>query len=133
MTIQPTDPSMFHMQSQLNRVKNLSQRTDEKGMFSRTLQQAVQQHEDMKTKEARIPKSEKQHMRKVAEDMEAIFVNMMFKSMRKTLNPSNNLFHGGFSEEAFQDMMYEKIAETSAKQHDFGIANPIYREMILRY
>jgi Rod binding domain-containing protein len=36
----------------------------------------------------------------VCKDFESIFVNQLFKVMRKTVNQKNNILHGGHAEEA---------------------------------
>lgn len=63
---------------------------------------------------------------KVCKDFESIFVNQLFKVMRKTLNPKNNIIHGGHAEEVFSDMLYQKYSKLVANKGDFGYAKTLY-------
>lgn len=61
------------------------------------------------------------------EDFEAIFTQMMFKEMRKTVNKSEVL-NGGYAEEVFQGMMDEEIAKESAKRNG-SMADLLYQQL----
>lgn len=65
---------------------------------------------------------------KAAQEFEGLFINIMLKAMRNTVErgPINN---GGFAEEIFDDMLYEERAKTMAKTAGFGLADTIYRQM----
>jgi flagellar protein FlgJ len=65
---------------------------------------------------------------KAAQEFEGIFINMMLKAMRSTVErgPINN---GGFAEEIFEDMLYEERAKQMAKSAGFGLADAIYRQL----
>lgn len=64
---------------------------------------------------------------KACEDFEAIFTQMMFKEMRKTINKSE-LINGGYAEEVFQGMMDEEIAKESAKGNG-SLADLLYQQL----
>ncbi len=61
-------------------------------------------------------------------DFEAIFVKQMLDSMRDTVE-KNGLLDGGFAEGIYEDMLYEKYAETMAHSADFGIARLLYNQL----
>ncbi len=65
---------------------------------------------------------------KAAQEFEGLFINMMLKAMRNTVErgPINN---GGFAEEIFDDMLYEERAKTIARTAGFGLADTIYRQL----
>ncbi len=64
-----------------------------------------------------------------AEEFEAMFINMMFKSMRKNLKPENNLLHGGFRQEVFEDMLYDEYAKSVAKSDGFDLGKAMYEQL----
>lgn len=61
----------------------------------------------------------------VAQEFESLFVEMMFKEMRKNL--SKNGLSGSNSPESdfFNDMLYTEYSKISVKQEGFGIAKII--------
>lgn len=60
--------------------------------------------------------------------MESIFVAKMLKEMRNTIHKSN-LYHGGFAEEIFEDMLYDEYSHQVSKSANLGIAKMIYEEI----
>jgi len=65
---------------------------------------------------------------KVSRQFEAIFVQQMMSEMRKTVQKSD-FMPSGFAEDVHGSMMDEAIAQASVKQHSFGIADNIYRQL----
>lgn len=61
-------------------------------------------------------------------EMESLFVSKMLKEMRKTVH-KNDWLHGGFAEEVFEDMLYDKYALEVSKKANLGLANQLYNEM----
>ncbi|MGO1528026.1 rod-binding protein [Senegalia sp. (in: firmicutes)] len=60
-------------------------------------------------------------------DFEAIFTNIMFKEMNKTVIEASEKSKG---REIFTDMFYEELAnEVSDGENSMGIANMIYKQM----
>ena len=75
------------------------------------------------------PSSENQNrLWKVANDFEAIFVQMMLESMRKTLNPSARLIPQNTAERIFEDFLYEERAQEIAETQKIGLAEMIYQQ-----
>jgi len=85
------------------------------GEFESALDKAIQEKDDQKLKKA-------------CSDLESVFVNMMFKQMRNTIQKSD-LFSGGTGEEMYEDMLYEKYAEESSKNNGIGIGDILYRQL----
>ncbi len=56
----------------------------------------------------------------VAEDFTSIFMNLVFKQMRSTLNTKDSLLYGGMQEEVFSDMLYEEYSKISSKKGNVG-------------
>ncbi len=65
---------------------------------------------------------------KVSRQFESIFLQQMMSEMRKTVDKSEFL-PTGFAEDIHASMMDEAIAGASVKQHSFGIADAIYRQL----
>jgi flagellar protein FlgJ len=64
-----------------------------------------------------------ERLREAAQGFEAIFMQMLFKSMRATVKESS-LFHGGRGEEVFRDLLDQALVQkTSGK--GLGIADSI--------
>jgi flagellar protein FlgJ len=61
-------------------------------------------------------------------DMEAIFIDSMLKSMRKTILETN-FFGKSLAEDIFRDMLYSEYAKIMAKTDQFGIAREIYDQL----
>lgn len=70
----------------------------------------------------------RQQLEQVAQDFEKIFVNMLFSSMRETLNKKDDLLYGGFSQDIFEDMLYEKYSEEVASTNFLGFGQMIVSE-----
>lgn len=72
---------------------------------------------------------EKKKLYDAALEFQSIFLNMMIKSMRKTLHPEKNMLFGGRTEEIFTDMLYDEHAKVMSRTGSYGLAENIYRQM----
>lgn len=61
---------------------------------------------------------------------EGLFMEMMLKEMRKTLNKSDSILDGGFAEEIFEDMLYQEHASNMVKTGSMGLADMVYLELV---
>lgn len=61
-------------------------------------------------------------------EMESIFVSRMLKEMRKTVH-KNDMLHGGFAEDIFEDMLYDQYALNISKSSNLGMAHMLYKEL----
>jgi flagellar protein FlgJ len=68
---------------------------------------------------------------KQCEEFESIFVNMMLKEMRKTVDKSG-LMDGGQAEDIFQDMLYDEYAKDMTRSAGFGLADQVYLQLLGR-
>lgn len=68
-------------------------------------------------------------LRKQAEDLEGVFLNLLTKEMFATAK-SENGFGGGFGEETWRSMQAEQLANTMAQNGGLGIADQILGDMI---
>lgn len=63
-------------------------------------------------------------------EFEGLFVEMMLKEMRKTLNKEDSILDGGQAEEIFEDMLYQEYAAGMTKASNFGLADKVYLELV---
>ncbi len=61
-------------------------------------------------------------LKKAVSDFSAIFLKMMFKSMRSTL-PENKYIDGGYAEEVFTKMMDKEVSKLGSGQSTFKNLN----------
>lgn len=97
-----------------NNAKSKAQEA-EQGTFERTLDKALKEKDEKKLKEA-------------CSGLEAIFINMMFKQMRNTVQKSG-LFDSGSAEEMYEDLLYEKYSEEISKGKGIGIGDLLYKQL----
>lgn len=62
-------------------------------------------------------------------EFESIFINMMLKEMRSTVQKTG-LLDGGQAEDIFSDMLYDEYAKDMAKVSGFGLADAVYLELV---
>ena len=72
-------------------------------------------------------KNQKDQLRRVSEEMESLFLKMMFSAMKKTVHTEDNPLYGGQAEAVFDDMLTEEYSRRFAKTRSFGIADVIYK------
>ncbi|ADW18394.1 Flagellar protein FlgJ [Desulfobulbus propionicus DSM 2032] len=71
---------------------------------------------------------DRQALKKSCQDFEAIFIQSLFKAMRKTV-PDNGLFPRDSSSRMYQDMIDQEIATNIARKQSIGLADQMYRQM----
>lgn len=100
-----------------NSIKGKAQEA-EQGEFERALEKAIEEKDEKKLKKA-------------CNDLEAIFVNMMFKQMRNTIQKSG-LTDGGTAEEMYEDMLFEKYAENISQGQGTGLGDLLFKQLSKR-
>lgn len=63
-----------------------------------------------------------------SQQMEALFIQIMLKSMKKTVHESD-LFGKSLAKDIFSDMLYEEYSKIMAKSGQFGLAKEIYDQL----
>lgn len=99
--------------SDINKAKQDSIETDN---FKQTLDNAINSGQDDELKEA-------------CTEFESYFLNMMFKSMRKTVVSNGGIFGKSNAEKIFQDMLDEQMTDKMAKQGGIGLADMMYKQL----
>ena len=67
-------------------------------------------------------------LKRSCQEFEAIFIQSMFKSMRKTL-PDGGLFKKDNAHAIYQDMFDQEIATEISQKQSMGLADQMYRQM----
>lgn len=67
-------------------------------------------------------------LREAARDLEAVFVEQMFKAMRETV-PDGGLVSGGSGEEVFNALLDQHLAGEAPAQRDSEITEAVYRQL----
>lgn len=79
------------------------------------------------TKELRALDESKEGLKKAATAFEGIFINLLFKEMRKTVNQEEGILPPSNSQKIFQEMLDEEISTQLSKKNSFGIADSVVR------
>jgi flagellar protein FlgJ len=68
-------------------------------------------------------------MQEVAQEFQSLFVKMMLSSMRKQLNPENDMLGGGRAQEIFKDMLFDQYAMLISKDDSFTLDEQIVKQL----
>jgi flagellar protein FlgJ len=63
------------------------------------------------------------------EEFESIFLKMMIKEMRHSVDKSNSMFSGGWAEDIYTDMLDDEYSKSMAKNAGFDLADQLYRQL----
>jgi flagellar protein FlgJ len=72
--------------------------------------------------------SDPEQVREAAQKLEAYFLHVLMREMRKTV-PPNPILYGGKTEEIFQDFLDEEIAKKLAISNQLGLADLVCRSI----
>ncbi len=78
-----------------------------------------------------VSKQDDRELRKACKDMEAYFIQTMFREMRKTIDTKNSLIPKSQAENIFQDMLDEEISKSLTETGGIGFADMMYRQLSL--
>ena len=82
---------------------------------------------DVQEQIARDP--ERKRLFDAAREFQAIFLNMMLKSMRASLNKKDDLLYGGNRQDIFEDMLYNEYSKSLSSSPGFDLADRIYEDL----
>jgi len=72
--------------------------------------------------------SDPEQLRGAARKLEAYFLHVLIREMRKTV-PPNPILYGGKTEEIFQDFLDEEISKELAISNQLGLADLVCRSL----
>jgi peptidoglycan hydrolase FlgJ len=93
-----------------------------------TLDPSLLLHTTQQAPDAQHVQKDKAALKKSCEDFEAIFIQSLFKAMRKTV-PESKLFAKGTATETFQEMLDQEVSSKISKKQSVGLAEQMYRQM----
>lgn len=109
------------------------QEVDKTKSFSTELNKAL--NKTSSTESTITKKSDEASLKKVCKDFESVFVNMMLKSMRATVQKSD-IFDdsegGGMAMDTYQGMLDEEYSKEIAKK-GIGISDVMYKQLSKQY
>ncbi len=68
-------------------------------------------------------------LKKATQDFEAVFVGIMLKQMRKSMDGGNALFGNSSEAKLYQDMMDDATAAQMSRTGSFGLGNMLYKKL----
>lgn len=68
-------------------------------------------------------------LKEAAQGFEAIFIDMVFKSMRSSLDENGILTPKSQGEKMFEDLLYTEYSNKMSKTGKFGLADLIYNQI----
>jgi Rod binding domain-containing protein len=63
------------------------------------------------------------------QEFESIFVKMMLKEMRNSVDKSDSLLSGGWAEDIYSDMLDDQYSKSIAENAGFGLADQLYKQL----
>ncbi len=68
---------------------------------------------------------DKDKLREVSQEFESLFINELFKSMRKTI-AKDEWLDGGLKQDIFEDMLYSEYAKMTSEAGGIGLGDMVY-------
>ncbi len=99
--------------------------------LSRKLLSQIKQETPVKTSGVHNEKDniEDKRLKKACADFEAILLNYMFQSMRKTL-PGNDVFGSSIGMDMYESMYFQQLSTDIARgRNSLGIGDALYRQL----
>jgi len=84
------------------------------------------------TLENAVASGDNEQIKEVCQQFEALFINMLFKEMRKTI-PDGGLIEKSNATETFESMLDENVSKQMSETGDFGIADLMYKQLVSKY
>ncbi len=84
----------------------------------------LQQAQNLSAKD--MSKLRDKELKEVSKEFASLFINELYKSMRKTLDNKNSMLDGGEHKEMFEDMLYTEYSRMTAEQGTTGLGKMVY-------
>jgi flagellar protein FlgJ len=75
-----------------------------------------------------LDNNNRQELKKVCQEFEAIMLGMMYKQMKATV-PKSDLIPGDIGTEMFESMLDEALIEEASRRGSFGLADILYKQL----
>ena len=80
---------------------------------------------------AATPVDTRARVRKLAHDLEGVFLNQLFQAMRKSV-PEDGVIEAAPGQEMFTQLFDEKIANEASRHMTRGLGEALYRQLAAR-
>lgn len=70
-------------------------------------------------------------LRRLAQELEAVFLNQLFQAMRASV-PKDGVLAQGAGEELFTTMLDQKLADEAVRHMERGLSDALYRQLVRR-
>ena len=70
-------------------------------------------------------------LKEASVEFEAYFIQMMFRTMRQTINTENSFLPKSNAEKIFEDMLFEEASKAAARAGGIGLASFMYKQLSL--
>jgi Rod binding domain-containing protein len=118
----------LHRPRQDRTTGEIRRRSERNGNFGDTLAKTIERGDGSDVHVSGRKKRDDEKLRKACLEMESLFVSKMLNEMRKTIH-KNRMFHGGFAEEIFEDMLFDEYSMKMSEKANFGLAKMLYEEL----
>lgn len=78
--------------------------------------------------ETAMSDKDQRRLKEVCQDFEAVLLNMMLQTMRKTV-PKSDLFGQDRGKEIFESLLDEEVTKNMAKAGGIGLADMLYKQL----
>ena len=68
-------------------------------------------------------------LKEAAIEFEAYFIQMMFRTMRQTIDRENSFMPQSQAEKIFEDMLFEEASKAAARAGGIGLASFMYKQL----
>ena len=75
-----------------------------------------------------VPRNDHAQLRKLAKDLESVFLNQLFQAMRASV-PDSGLIESSSGQDMFTAMMDEHLAREAAYRLDSKLSEALYRQL----
>ena len=81
--------------------------------------------------QAAVPRNDAEELRRVSNEMEALFLRQLLRAMRTTV-PESGLCEKSPGHDLFTELLDDQLANSAAEQMQKGIGEALYRQLMRR-
>ncbi len=97
--------------------------------YSEYTKDIFKEETDFKEKLEKAKNLNDKELKKACNEMEAYFINYLFKIMRSSINREGSYIKQSFAQETFEDMLYDEVSKSYSKAGGIGLSDMLYRQM----
>ena len=86
-----------------------------------------------KSLDSGIASGDREKLKKVSEEFEEIYINIMLKQMRSTIGDGGGFIEKSFARSMYEDMYFDNVSKEISKGQGLGIGKMMYEQMLRTY